>query len=235
MPAPGTPDPKGAKDEDLENEDPTGADDGDESGATDASKDGTGDDKPKPKAGQERTFTQAEVDTLFQKRVAKLEPKAKKWDEHVASQQSEAEKAATAQAERDQKAAERETRANAKLIIAEIKLQIAGQGVDPEFQDLVEAAVAQADTIDVDDEGTVTGVEEAIKRLLTEKPKLKAADPKAPPGKSGGEFKGNDGKTAAQRLADVESQREQARLKGDAPATRNAVLEGIRLKLAGRK
>jgi len=219
------PNPEGEDvDDDLE--------DGDDE-STDASKDI---DKPadgKSKSGQEKTFTQAELDVIVKKRVAKLEGKATKWDEHVTSQQSEADKAAQAQAERDQATRDRLATADAKLVVAEIRTEMVTQGVDPEFYELVMAAVANEETVAVEDDGAVKGVAEAIKRLLASKPKLKATQSSKGDGagKSGAEFKGRDGKTAEQRLADVEAAREQARLKGDRPAMRDAVMEGIRLKL----
>jgi hypothetical protein len=222
------------KAEDVDKDD---LEDGDDAEGTDAS----GKDEAKPtdgkaKPGQTKTFTQDELDVIVKKRVAKLEGKAAKWDEHVASEQTDAEKVATAKAESDRATAERLATADAKLVVAEIRTEMVSQGVDPEFYELVMAAVANEEAVTVEDDGAVKGVAEAIKRLLASKPKLKA-DPKADPkgagaGKSGGEFKGRDGKTAAQSIAEAEAAREQARLKGDRPAMRDAVMEGIRLKLA---
>lgn len=174
------------------------------------------------------TMTQEELDSIVERRLAKerrdnasTAEKAQKWDAHVAEQQTEAEKAEAAAKAREDELSRREQAANARLILAEAIAQVRAANVDTEFEDLVIEAIAKE--AEVTDKGEVTGVKEALKQLLKDRPKLVTAQ-SGTAGKNGGQFGGQQGgQSMAERLAELEKQ---------GPA---GVREAIALKLAGNR
>lgn len=175
------------------------------------------------------TLTQDELDAIVERRLAKerrdnasIAEKAQKWDAHEAEQQTEAEKAEKAAKAREDAIAEREQKANGRLIRATAIEAVRAANVDAEFEDLVVEAISR--DAEVNDEGEVTGVAESLKALLKDKPKLVAGEVKPTPGKSGGEFGGQPGgQSMAEKLKELEG-------KGKA-----GVREAIALKLSGNR
>lgn len=207
MPEPGTPDP-GAKPGTTTGkpeDDPAAA------GAAAAGGAGTG---AADKSGEPEPLklTQAELDAIVLNRTAQARrtaseaaEKAKKWDEYQATQQTEAEKLAAAQAKETARIAELEARARGLLVSAAVTNAAAAKGVRPEAQPLVVKLLLDSEEIVVSPEGVVTGVEAAVAKILTEH-KYLVADPKdAPARKSGAEFTGEPGgKTLAEQLKEAE-------------------------------
>lgn len=201
-------------------------------GAPEAPK--TGDGAPAPESGSAgtgpaesatgRVFTQAEFDAAAaairrkaEADAAAVADKAKKWDEHLASQQTETEKAQAAQRAAEETASARIAEANAKLKAADIRLTATEKGVRPEALPLVLSALLASESITVDDKGQVTGTADAVDALLKSNDYLKAQPKDPPPPKSGGEFGGKDGKTIDEQIAEAES-------KGDWKAARTLKL-----------
>jgi hypothetical protein len=153
-----------------------------------------------------RTFNQDDVDDIVERRLAaerkRLEPvtaKAAKWDEHETKQKD----ADTRANDREAAAKEREAQANARLLRAAVTEALVSAGADPDLRDLAAQALIGAEGVQVDQDGEVVGVTEALKRLRKDRPKLFAAegDPAKPktPATSGPDHKGTPppkGKTA---------------------------------------
>jgi len=175
------------------------------------------------------TMTQDELDSIVERRLAKerrenasAADKARQWDEHVASQATEAEKAEAATKAREEAIAKREAAANTRLIRAAAIEAAREANIDTEFEDLVIEAISRE--AEVTDEGEVEGVKEALKALVKNKPKLVAGEVKPTPGKNGGEFSGSDGgPSIEEQIAELEK-------KGPA-----GVREAIALKLGARQ
>jgi multidrug efflux pump subunit AcrA (membrane-fusion protein) len=153
------------------------------------------------------SLTQEDLDRIIAERVRRAVPadyedlkgKAAKYDEAQAASQSELEKA-QAKAKRAEEARDAAINAaNATLVRAEVLTEASAQGaIDAET---VVALLAGSGAITVVD-GKVTGVREAVKALLKEKPfLLKSPTPSA----SGDEFGGNDPKTKAGKIAELEA------------------------------
>lgn len=168
-----------------------------------------------PEAGNNATFTQADVDRILKERLARATPadyedlkaKAAKFDQLEESQKTELQKAQDKATAAETKAAETIANANARLMRAEITMEAAKQGADA---DLLIAYLAGKDDISVDKDGNVTGVADAVKKALKDKPALKLATESRSSG--GGEFGGTDGKTVAQQIAELERKGDRASL-----------------------
>lgn len=135
--------------------------------------------------------SQADLDRIIAERVARvkaappadykeLQAKAQKLAELEAANQSELERAQTANAELMQRAeaAEQATRL-AKIHAAVITEASKAGAVDPDAV----IALLSNDAVTIDDAGQVTGAETAVKALLEAKPYLQASPPApTPPG-----------------------------------------------------
>ncbi len=162
---------------------------------------------PAPNPEAPRTFTQEDVDRIIAERLRRATPpdyddlkaKAAEYDKAKEAEKTELEKAQAARERAEAKAKEAEARANATLIRAAIMTEAAAQGaVDP---DVVIALLAGDASITVEGDA-VKGAKEAVKALLKDKPYLVKA---ATPGRSGGEFGGNDGKTLEEKIREAEA------------------------------
>ena len=152
--------------------------------------------------------SQEEFDAVIEARLARAKPKD--YDDLVAlrdrvkaeedEKKDEVQKAKDAAKEREDKADAKIAKADAKLIRAEIVAEATAQKAAD--TSIVVALLAGNDTIEVDDDGEVTGAKEAVKKLLRDKPLLVAG---ASAGASGGEFGGNDQKTINERIAAAEA------------------------------
>lgn len=184
---------------------------------------------PNPEAPKTLTLTQEQLDAIISERALRetrtkfadydeLKAKAAEFDKAKEAEKTELEKAQAAREKAEAKAKEAEARANATLVRAAIMTEAATQGaVDPE---VVTALLAGDATITVEND-TVKGAKEAVKALLKDKPYLVKA---ATPGRSGGEFGGNDGKTLEEKIREAEA-------KGDWKTARQLKTAGM---FAGR-
>lgn len=170
-------------------------------GGTDSTKDksgsGTGAETP------EKTFTQEELNRILKRETGKLEADAEAWRKHKETTATDEERRAQEQRERDQAIADRERKANERLLRASIIEAARSANIDPEFEDLVIQALITSDQVEVTDDGEVKGVDSALKKLVAAKPKLVAG--KKTPGQSGGEFGGQETKTLDEQIAAAES------------------------------
>lgn len=176
-----------------------------------------GSDDGDPPAGDPpppRSFTQEEVDRIVADRLrrVKVEPpadydelkaKAAKLAEIEAASQSELERAQAAAAAAEAKAAEAQQRARSALLRASVTATAVQAGaVDA---DAVLALIDQSQ-LTVEDDGTVSGVSDAVKALLDAKPYLVGKPATLPPGSGDGGPRGKpavgtpdfDSMTAAQ-------------------------------------
>lgn len=148
-----------------------------------------------PEPAPEKTFTQEELDRVVAERIARERKKAEKFAdyddlktklatlEQAETERQTAEMTATERLEAEKaeavkKAQESEERGNARISAANQRL------VKAEFRaiarelnvraDALDDALALANltTIDVDDEGNVSGVKDVVEALLTNKPYL---------------------------------------------------------------
>lgn len=149
-------------------------------------------------------MTQDEFDRIIAERVNRAKPKdyddlVKLRDERDAAEEAkktELQKEKDARIAAEQKAAEKDSKSNAKLIRAAVMTEATAQGaVD---SDLVVRILAEGLT--VDDEGEVPGVKAAVTKLLKEKPFLAGRAASA----SGGEFGGNGSQTIDEKIAEAE-------------------------------
>ena len=121
----------------------------------------------------ERTFTQAELDALIRDRLARerskyadyddLKSKAEKYAEYQEAQKSELQKAQEAADKAERAKQEALGRANERLIRAEF-IAAASQLQVKHPADAF--ALADRNAIEVAEDGTVTGVREAVERLV---------------------------------------------------------------------
>lgn len=163
-------------------------------------------------------FTQDEFDRIIAERVARAKPKD--YDELVAlkaqadaeaeARKTALEKATEARIEAERKAQDRVSAADAKLKRAAVLAEaVAQKAADPE---IVALLLATSEEITVDEVGEVSGVREAVKKLLRERPVLAGGAP----ARSGGEFGGVDTPTLPAKVAEAEARgdhREARRLK----------------------
>jgi hypothetical protein len=166
--------------------------------------------------GEEKTLSQAEVDRIVQDRLARaakgqpskdelaeLRRKAAAHDEADEASKSELEKAQAAREKAEAKAAEAVQTANARLIRADATAELAKAGVTN-----VDGALRALDTtgLTVEDDGTVSGVEEAVKGLLEAIPEFvgRPAGTKVDQGARGTSSK--DGQVTAAELEDMSTE-----------------------------
>lgn len=168
-------------------------------------------------------FTQEEFDRIIADRVSRAKPKdyddlVKLRDAQAAA--AEKEKTDLQKAQDAQKAAETAAqaataRANQMLVRAAIITEAAAQNAAD--AEVVVALLAGGDSITVEDDGSIKGAKQAVKKLLEEKPFLvKGKSPAA----NGGEFGGNDQKTLQARIAEAEGRKDWA-------TARRLKLEGL--------
>lgn len=132
--------------------------------------------------GGEKMLPQSEVDRIVQDRLARaskgqlskaeideLRAKAAKHDEATEASKTELERAQAAQAKAEERATAATKLANDRLIMAEATRELAKAGVQN-----VEGALRALDTtgLTVEDDGAVSGVEDAIKDLLEQIPEF---------------------------------------------------------------
>lgn len=161
-------------------------------------------------SSQGKTFTQDELNAIVQDRLARAAKGQPSKDELKALQEakakleeieqagaSELEKANTAREKAEAKAAEAVQKANERLIRADAMAELAKQGVTN-----MEGALRALDKtgLTVEDDGTVSGVEEAVKSLLESIPEFvgKPAATKVDQGARGTSTK--DGQVTAAQL-----------------------------------
>lgn len=129
---------------------------------------------------QEKTFTQSDVDRIVSERLAREREKyrdydqvkadAEAWRKQQEGQKTELQKAQEKAQQAEAQKAEALARANDRLIKAEVKVMSVELGiVDPD------AAYALMDraNVKVNDDGSVSGVKEALETLLKTKTYLK--------------------------------------------------------------
>ena len=151
----------------------------------------------------ERTFTQAEMDAVIGDRLKRqkaqysdyddLKSQAEKWAEHEEAQKSEIQKAHEAQQAAEKAGAAAIAKANERLILSEFIAQAAKLSA----QHPADAyALADRSTVEVTEDGKVSGVEAAVKALvdngrlpLTGKPKAPDLDGGAGSGERAGDSK----------------------------------------------
>ena len=123
-----------------------------------------------------KTFTQAELDAIIEKRLARAAKEKEKAleDERKRATMTETEKLRAAKEEAEAQAAKTLAAANEILIRAEVKSIAADMGlVDGD------AAYALIDREDVEvKDGKVKGVKEALEALVKEKPRIKKGETK---------------------------------------------------------
>lgn len=159
-----------------------------------------------PEAPKPLSLTQEELDRIIADRVRRAVPadyeelkklKAEK-DAAAEAEKTELEKEREARRAAERAAKEKDSKANAKLIRAALTEQAAVQNaIDAE---VIVAILQGSADITVDDEGEVAGAKEAVAKLLKDKPVLAKGKSSA----SGGEFGGNDPKTAVAKIAELE-------------------------------
>jgi hypothetical protein len=129
--------------------------------------------------------------------------KAKQWDEYQATQLSEAEKATAKAAAEAKRIADVNQKIEAKAAAAEIRLVAVEKGVRKEALPLVAQLLAGSSEITVADDGSVSGVEAAVNKLLAEH-KYLLADKAAGPARSGAEFTGEHVATSSEAIRAAE-------------------------------
>lgn len=187
-----------------------GEGDGDGSGGDGSGGDGGGDGGDPPKS-----FTQADVDRIVQERLsrAKLRPptdyedlkaKAAKLDELEAANKTELERAQEAQRKADERAEAAERRSQEISRRHAIEREAAKQkAADPDdVFAVLQTSAKYRDMVTMDDDGQVTGVEDAIKAILTDKPHL-VGKVSTPAGDGDGGSRGGGGAEKPKTLEDA--------------------------------
>lgn len=141
---------------------------------------GAADDDPAAKR-----FSQADIDRIVQDRLARakskppadyddLKARAAKLDELEAASKSDLEKAQEAQRKADERAAAAEARANETARRHAIEREAGKQkAADPDdVFAVLQTTSKYRDMVTMDDDGQVTGVEDAVKAILADKPHL---------------------------------------------------------------
>jgi len=158
--------------------------------------------EPEGKQEPAKTFSQQEIDRIIEKRLS-LERKAWKKqvdDDNLKAQMSVEERLKAEKGEAETKANEAIVKANQRLVRSEILNKAANLGVidtDAAYK------LLDKDDIDVDDDGNVTGVEEAIKALITAKPYLIKKTSSDDTNKSGDDQQGSNNKKKSVSLNDL--------------------------------
>ena len=122
-----------------------------------------------------KTFTQADVDALLEKRLARQEKKIT-TDLKAAQDKEkfgETERLKADRDEADKKVTDAISRANARILTAEAKSAAAAAGIKPERLDYA-VKLADLGEIEVDDDGKVDtkAIAAAIKQVVTDLPEL---------------------------------------------------------------
>lgn len=181
-----------------------GNDNADNGGNNSDGNQNTGDDNQ----NNDKTFTQAELDEIIKKRLAR---EKKSWEQQL---EEEKKKAAMTEAERlkaekeeaERKAKEAQQAANQRLITAEAKVQAAALGVKPEKLSYV-LKLADLSDVEVDENGSVDekAVKAAVEKVLKDLPELASTGTS----RGGGDF--NTGTPPK----DIDDQIKQAQEKGN--------------------
>lgn len=161
-----------------------------------------------PEAPKKLEFTQEELDRIIADRVRRARPddyddllKLKsERDAEAEAKKTELEKERDARKAAEKSAKELSSKANTRLVRAEILSEAVAQNAAD--SDIVIALLAGSKDITVDEEGNVLGVKTAVEALLKNKPVLVKG--KGTPSASGGEFGGDDPKTKLAKIADLE-------------------------------
>lgn len=134
---------------------------------------------PTPVVDEPKPYTQAELDRMFQDRVARerakfgdyddLKAKAAELDKLQEASKTDLQKAQDAQAAAERRATEAETRAQEKTIRSDIVAEAAKRGLaDP--SDAI--ALLDRSVLEFDKDGSPTNIAEAMDSLLKAKPHL---------------------------------------------------------------
>lgn len=132
----------------------------------------------------ERTFTQADLDRIIAERIGRLESKysdyadlKKKAEDLEAAQKTEAEKASDRAAKAEAKVKELETKTRQRVITAEAKALAAElQFAKPDKA----IRLIDLDKVQIDEDGTVSGLKEQFDALAKEMPELLISKKTAP-------------------------------------------------------
>lgn len=156
-----------------------------------------------------RTFTQEELTAIVAREVRKardpeLERKASEYDRLQSEQQTEQERMAAEAKAKEDAANARIAEANQKLIAADLRIKAHEAGVRTDAIDLVVDRLLTAEEIEVDEKGEVKGTEALVKALVGKHDYLKAPAKDDAPDKSGGAFRGTEGKSIDDQIADAE-------------------------------
>jgi hypothetical protein len=161
-----------------------------------------------PEAPKPITFSsQEELDRIIADRVRRAIPsdyedlkklKAAK-DAEAEAEKTELQKEKDARKAAEVAAKEKDSRANTKLVRAELLTEAAAQNALD--SDIVVALLQGSTDITVNDEGEVRGAKEAVAKLLKDKPILVKGKVAA----SGAEFGGNDPKARVAKIAELEA------------------------------
>lgn len=165
-----------------------GGDGSNAGGDGDGGDDGDGDDN----AGDDgKTFTQAELDAIVKRRLAraKKEADAEREEAERKAKMDENERLKAEKQEAERKAQDAIAAANARAVRAEAKAQAASLGVKPDRLDYV-LKLADLTEIEPDEDGEIDtkAVKAAVERVLKDLPELKGDGAGA--GANGGEFNG---------------------------------------------
>lgn len=159
-----------------------------------------------PQGGEEKTFTQADLDRIVSERLAREGRKDDKAIEKLVAErlQAELDKAKLSEAERyklekeqaEQGARDATAKANARLLAAEAKVQALAAGVDPNYaDDVLTLAKISGESFLTDGEPNVTAIRASIDAVLKDRPFYKAGN-QQPFGSDGG---GNNTTPTGQR------------------------------------
>lgn len=126
-----------------------------------------------------RTFTQAELDAIVERRLAKERAKFADFDTFKAArvrlaeiedaERTEVERAQNAAREADERAQQAESRFRSASIASAVAVEAAKAGADP---DVILALIDTA-AVELDDDGHVDGVADQVAALLEAKPYLR--------------------------------------------------------------
>lgn len=158
--------------------------------------------EPEEKQEPAKTFSQQEIDRIVEKRLSRERKAWKKQvdEDNLKAQMSVEERLKVEKGEAETKATEAIVKANQRLVRSEILNKAANLGV---IDTDVVYKLLDKDEIDVDDDGNVTGVEEAIKALITAKPYLIKKTSSDENKKSGDDQQGSNNKTKSVSLNDL--------------------------------
>lgn len=174
--------------------------------AASSSGDAKGDKAPEPKTV---TMTQAELDDMIAKRVAKATKSAKDEADQAATRakMDEVERLKAEKADSDKAAAETTSKANAKLVRADAKVAAMAAGVKADRVDAF-LRVANLGDVKVSDDGDpdAKAIAKTVADTLKEFPEFKAAAAGGA-GASGGEHNGTAGTKRAGTLEDAVNSR----------------------------